>query len=403
MNTKITRALSAVALLGGMMLAARPASAGIRIDLGSLLGRLLGGDGSGGGCSGGTCGGYSDPAAALNVPTLRAGQRIDGLWGRGGTVQVIRILVPSGARALELRTGGGAGEADLYLSYGRVPTGNAWQFRSVAPGNYEGIAVRDPAAGAWYLAIHARGAYSGLTLLTACGGGAEEDRAIVLRSPTGGELWRIGYTYTVRWAASRNVRRVQLQISTDDGATWRLLSGAAAVDADDGRYTFTLPRDRSFISDRVHVRIVDIDRPGNVVVCDRFAIGNEGRDRYRDRDGRHGQNWPQGQTPAPLPDVRTIPTLSNGQTLAGLAGCGERLFRIYVPAGTRQLVISAGGGQGQYDVYAAYNARPGAGSGFVLRGGQGRMNITNPRAGWWYISLQGCGQYQQVQLMVAWR
>jgi hypothetical protein len=64
--------------------------------------------------------------------------------------------------------------------------------------------------------------------------------AITVTSPNGGELWIAGSTLNVTWTSAGSVGNVDIELSTDGGATWQAL---ASDTANDGQEAITVPAD----------------------------------------------------------------------------------------------------------------------------------------------------------------
>ncbi|WP_235893615.1 S8 family peptidase [Cognatilysobacter lacus] len=89
---------------------------------------------------------------------------VTGVSGASGTTRLYSIVVPSGARLLNLMTYGGTGDVSLYSSRDVTPTTSAAQWMSVRPGNNETIRIASPAAGTYYLLVSGETKYSGLSV-----------------------------------------------------------------------------------------------------------------------------------------------------------------------------------------------------------------------------------------------
>jgi hypothetical protein len=100
-----------------------------------------------------------DPSAA--VP-LAFGQTQTNVSGAAGSWRYYRLDVPQGATDLEVDTGGGNGNASLYLMRGRPPTLSAYGDRSQANGNSEAVSADRPTATTWYVGVYGSSGYSGL-------------------------------------------------------------------------------------------------------------------------------------------------------------------------------------------------------------------------------------------------
>ncbi len=74
------------------------------------------------------------------------------------------VTVPAGKTSLQISTSGGTGDCDLYVRFGSPPTLSTWDYRPYRSGNNESVNISNPAAGNWYIMLHAYQSYSGLTL-----------------------------------------------------------------------------------------------------------------------------------------------------------------------------------------------------------------------------------------------
>jgi hypothetical protein len=99
-----------------------------------------------------------------------------------------------------------------------------------------------------------------------------------------------------------------------------------------------------------------------------------------------------------------VTTLTNGQTVSGLAGAtgSWQYFKLTVPAGQTSLAINMSGGTGDADLYVklgaqptltVYDYRP------YLAGNNESVSVTNPAAGDWYIGINGYAAYSGVSLV----
>lgn len=127
---------------------------------------------SGGGCSGsGTCAFTINANTTVNAQfNLSSGGNTvtpllqTNLGGATGSVQYFSVTVPVGARNLVIQTGGGTGDADLYVKLGQVPTTASYDCRPNLPGNYETCTFPTPAAGTYYIMLVGYAAFSGVSL-----------------------------------------------------------------------------------------------------------------------------------------------------------------------------------------------------------------------------------------------
>ena len=100
------------------------------------------------------------------APPLRvaSGQLMSKLAAAPGQSHAFVISVPEGATSVSLRTFGGTGDADMWLSYGipvEFDAGNPL-VSTVRPGNNGYLSLKFPAAGDYYVLIKPTRAYQGL-------------------------------------------------------------------------------------------------------------------------------------------------------------------------------------------------------------------------------------------------
>ncbi|HXH95208.1 MAG TPA: M4 family metallopeptidase, partial [Thermoanaerobaculia bacterium] len=99
-----------------------------------------------------------------------------------------------------------------------------------------------------------------------------------------------------------------------------------------------------------------------------------------------------------------VTTLSNGQTVTGIAGAtgSWTYYKITVPASQASLKINMSGGTGDADLYVKLGAQPSAtvyDYRPYLTGNTESVSVTNPAAGDWYIGLNGYAAYSGVSLV----
>ncbi len=63
-------------------------------------------------------------------------------------------------------------------------------------------------------------------------------KSIAVTSPNGGESWLAGAVHDIAWWAIGTIAAVRIEVSTDNGATWRNVSASTA---NDGTYPWTVP------------------------------------------------------------------------------------------------------------------------------------------------------------------
>ncbi|MGE5296693.1 MAG: PPC domain-containing protein, partial [Solirubrobacterales bacterium] len=97
-------------------------------------------------------------------------------------------------------------------------------------------------------------------------------------------------------------------------------------------------------------------------------------------------------------------SLTNGVAVTGISGSAgsEKFYKIEVPAGQDELVISTSGGTGDVDLYVRRGSQPTTSS-YDYRpykvGNNETVTVENPTAGTWYIMLKGYNAYSGVTLL----
>jgi hypothetical protein len=95
--------------------------------------------------------------------------------------------------------------------------------------------------------------------------------------------------------------------------------------------------------------------------------------------------------------------ISSGQNVTNLDGYagGQTLFMILIPEGQTELTVRTSGGRGDVDLYVQFSAAPTLS--VLSHRGAGRttdetVSVPNPKAGWWYVMLEGSSNYSGVTL-----
>lgn len=99
------------------------------------------------------------------VTALANGASQSALSDAQGATRYYSLSVPAGAGRLTFGVSGGSGDVDLYVKFGRSPTLTDYDCRPLLTGNAESCVIDNPGAGTWFVMLHARAAYSGVTLL----------------------------------------------------------------------------------------------------------------------------------------------------------------------------------------------------------------------------------------------
>ena len=93
------------------------------------------------------------PDQPVPAMVLRSDEAVKDMAGQAGTAYYFQIYVAPDADRLVVNTSGGQGDVDLYLSYGRLPEPDQYDYVSNHEGTAEKISLRNPRAGTWYAMV----------------------------------------------------------------------------------------------------------------------------------------------------------------------------------------------------------------------------------------------------------
>lgn len=96
------------------------------------------------------------------------------------------FTIPAGATQAVFAITGTSGDADIYVRFGAVPTESSWDYRPYGVTATETVTVNNPAAGTWYVMIHAYAAYTGVNLKVTHNAGSSTVAATPTFSPLEG-------------------------------------------------------------------------------------------------------------------------------------------------------------------------------------------------------------------------
>jgi microbial collagenase len=114
-----------------------------------------------------TGGGSTLPLCSASDPReLGRNCRLQGLAASQGNTSYHYLRVPAGVSQLRIRSQGGAGNADLYVSYFGWAGPQQHHFRSTNNGNGELITINSPVEGVLYISLLAQTDFSGVELST---------------------------------------------------------------------------------------------------------------------------------------------------------------------------------------------------------------------------------------------
>jgi hypothetical protein len=110
-----------------------------------------------------SCGGTPPPPPPTDG-VLTNGTPVTGISDVLNGQKYFSLSVPTGQTSLTFTITGGTGDADLYVQAGTKPTLTSYACRPYKTGNSETCTFTPPAAGTYYVMLHAYAAYSGVTL-----------------------------------------------------------------------------------------------------------------------------------------------------------------------------------------------------------------------------------------------
>ncbi|MDK2126453.1 M4 family metallopeptidase [Parachitinimonas caeni] len=110
-----------------------------------------------------SCDGTTPPQPSTKE--LKSGIAVTGLDIAANGKAVYTIDVPANTSFLAVRTGAGAGDANVYVKFGAEPTTSNADASSAGQANAEYALIKSPKAGRYYVLVQAPAAVSGLSLI----------------------------------------------------------------------------------------------------------------------------------------------------------------------------------------------------------------------------------------------
>jgi hypothetical protein len=285
---------------------------------------------------------------------------ITGIFGAAGSTRSWYYDVPAGLSSVQVSISGGAGDCDMYLKYGAVPTTTSYTYRPYLSGNNESVTIPSPATGRLYIMLRGYSAYSGVTL-NVLPVVAPARVATPTFSPSGG-TYNSPQTVTIASGTS--------------GATIRYTTSGAEPTASSAQYSNSI-----------------LIQSTTTIKAKAFKAGMG--DSYT-------------ATAVYIINPPAVTVLGNGQALSGRAGSANSVsyFKITVPVGQSSLLINMGGGSGDGDLYVkrgslptttSYDFRP------YLGGNNEAVTINSPASGDYYIMLRGYTAFSGVTLTATYK
>lgn len=136
-------------------------------DAGSTFTGWLGGTCAGTGTCAFTLNGNATVNAMFNSAsggTSETPLTVTNIQGIAGSTAYYSITIPSNAKNLTIKIGGGSGDVDLYVKYGQSPTTSSYDCRPYLVGNDESCSFPAPSTGTYYIMLKGFEPFSGVTL-----------------------------------------------------------------------------------------------------------------------------------------------------------------------------------------------------------------------------------------------
>lgn len=338
----------------------------------------------------------TDPVATA----LQNGVAVSGLSGPIRSTVFYVITLPVGVGQLTVSTGGGSGDADLYVRQGAAPTFSSYDCRPYTTGTVESCAFVAPAAGTWYIAVRGFSAYSGVTLLAQFAMGATQ---LALTTEPGGAVsgWPLVQQPVVQLRDANNqpVAQAGVVVTASIASGSGVLTGSSTPAPAGGRAVHAL-KTATAVSTAMATTVTAMTDANGVATFTTLTITGSG-----DHTLTFSASNLAGVTSASFPVTLPVATaLQNGVAVTGLGGAirSTAFYSITLPAGATQLAVSTSGGSGDADLYVRYGSAP-TFSTYDCRpyvdGNVESCILTAPAAGAWYIAVQGFTDYAGVTLV----
>jgi len=328
------------------------------------------------------------------IPTpLTNGVPESDISGSDSTERLYCIDVPAGQNLLEVRTWDGTGDVDLCVKHGSAPSLFDFDGRSFGGSTEEKVIITSPAAGRWYIMLHASNHYHGVMLRAYYGSGPAPEPIVeddVVKKDLSGAL---GSQTLYEFHVPSNLVGIGFQTYGGTGNCDMYIKQGAHPTTSDWDYAPISPGN----SESVFIGGSDVTGPWYVLLVGTQAYsGVTLRVHYA-----HGDQPTPTPTPSPTEKVTRLIQDVPATDLAGKAGSAQ-FFSIEVPDGVETLKIMMSGGTGDADLYVRKGALPTT-SQFdyrpYLTGSNEQVTITKSAAGLWYIMVRGYQAFSGVTLV----
>jgi hypothetical protein len=109
---------------------------------------------------------YYDVRPAGTIGALESNSATHHLAGMAGSEHLFKLNMKGDERSLTISTEGGTGKTELLVRFGAPPTAKAFDHKASGKGTRATVAIEQPGAGDWYVAVRGRSNFSGVSLLS---------------------------------------------------------------------------------------------------------------------------------------------------------------------------------------------------------------------------------------------
>jgi len=312
---------------------------------------------------------------------LGNGVPVSGLSGDEGDELYYVISVPEDQDTLQITITGGAGDADLYVKLGDIPTVGDYDYRPFIDGNEEEVLIEDPSAGDWYIMVRAFDDFAGVTLEASYESeGSEGPIELTNGVPVTGIA---GLAYSEQFFMIEvPANQLELEVSMSGG-----IGDADLYIRKDDLPTVSEWDYRPYVVGNNESVLIESPEAGIYYIMVR------------------GFNTYSGVSLVAtyIPQEEGTVELTNAVPVTGISGASasERMYMIEVPADQNYVDISITGGSGNCDLYVRVGAEPTTSSWDYrpyLSGNDETVYVENPTPAIWYIMLRGRTAYSGVTL-----
>jgi hypothetical protein len=285
--------------------------------------------------------------------------------GDPGSLRFYKFTVPPGQSSSAVSTKGGSGDCDPYVRAGAAASLSRYDYRPYLTGNKESVIIPNPVAGDWYVLLHGFSCYSGVTLRVKVGTARALVRVIVSGPAEVLENGTAEYVGIAYFTDGSSTQVTHARWWSEDSPYASMSSGIPGM---------------------LLAGSVPYDQP--LTVTARFTYAGVTRTDFVAAVIRK-------TTPAAFPLQNKI-ALEN---LSGAAGNAVQ-YKITVPPGKSNLVVSTAGDQGNCDIYMKFGS-PASTLAYdhaALTDGNEESALINAQPGDWYILLYGHFSYSGVRL-----